>query len=58
VAADEGDRPHQQLIADVEGNFPELTLEVDRRLQLGDAVVVEWFRETHRHPVRWLLPMG
>ncbi len=32
----------RQLIADVEGNFPELTLEVGRRLQLGDTVVVEW----------------
>ena len=31
-----------QLIADVEGNFPELTLEVGRRLHLGDVVVVEW----------------
>ena len=32
----------RQLIADVEGNFPELTLEVGRRLHLGDVVVVEW----------------
>ena len=31
-----------RLIADVEGNFPELTLEVGRRLQLEDVVVVEW----------------
>jgi hypothetical protein len=31
-----------RLIADVEGNFPELTLEVGRRLQLDDVVVVEW----------------
>ena len=30
------------LIADVEGNFPELTLEVGRRLRLNDVVVVEW----------------
>lgn len=31
------------LIADVEGNFPELTLEVGRRLRLdGDIVVAEW----------------
>lgn len=30
------------LIAEVEGNFPELTLEVGRRLQLDDVVVVEW----------------
>jgi hypothetical protein len=32
----------RQLIADVEGNFPELTLEVGRRLRLDDVVVVEW----------------
>jgi hypothetical protein len=31
-----------RLVADVEGNFPELTLEVGRRVQLGDVVVVEW----------------
>jgi hypothetical protein len=31
-----------RLIADVEGNFPELTLEVGRRLRLGDELVVEW----------------
>ena len=31
-----------RLIADVEGNFPELTLEVGRRLHLDDIVVVEW----------------
>ena len=30
------------LIADVEGKFPELTLEVGRRLHLDDVVVVEW----------------
>ena len=30
------------LIAGVEGNFPELTLEVGRRLQLADVLVVEW----------------
>jgi hypothetical protein len=30
------------LIADVEGSFPELTLEVGRRLHLNDVVVVEW----------------
>ena len=29
----------RQLIAEVEGNFPELTLEIGRRLQLGDVVV-------------------
>lgn len=32
----------RQLIAEIEGNFPELTLEVGRRLQLGNVVVVEW----------------
>jgi hypothetical protein len=32
----------RRLIADVEGNFPGLTLEVGRRLQLSDVVVVEW----------------
>ena len=31
-----------QLVAAVEGNFPELTLEVGRRLQFDDGVVVEW----------------
>ena len=31
-----------KLVAEVEGNFPELTLEVGRRHQLGDVVVVEW----------------
>jgi hypothetical protein len=32
-----------RLIAEVEGNFPELTLEVGRRLHLdNDVVVVEW----------------
>ena len=30
------------LVASVEGNFPELTLEVGRRLHLDDVVVVEW----------------
>jgi hypothetical protein len=30
------------LVADVEGNFPELKLEVGRRLRLDDVVVVEW----------------
>ncbi len=30
------------LIGSVEGNFPELTLEVGRRLRLADVVVVEW----------------
>lgn len=30
------------LIAQVEGNFPELTLEVGRRLGLDDVVVAEW----------------
>lgn len=32
----------RDLIASVEGNFPELTLEVGRRLQLDDTIVVEW----------------
>jgi hypothetical protein len=32
----------RQLIAEVEGNFPELTLEVGRRHHLDDTVVVEW----------------
>ncbi len=31
-----------QLVANVEGNFPELTLEVGRRLELDDVIVVEW----------------
>ena len=31
-----------RLVAQVEGNFPELTLEVGRRLRLDDVVVVEW----------------
>jgi hypothetical protein len=31
-----------KLVADIEGNFPELTLEVGRRLRLDDVVVVEW----------------
>ena len=31
-----------KLIGSVEGNFPELTLEVGRRLLLDDVVVVEW----------------
>ena len=31
-----------KLVADVEGNFLELTLEVGRRLRLGDVIVVEW----------------
>lgn len=30
------------VIGQVEGNFPELTLEVGRRLALGDVIVVEW----------------
>ena len=32
----------RRLVAAVEGNFPELTLEVGRRLRVGDVVVVEW----------------
>jgi len=31
-----------KLVADVEGNFPELTLEVGRRLHLDNTIVVEW----------------
>jgi hypothetical protein len=31
-----------RLVAGVEGNFSELTLEVGRRLPLDDVVVVEW----------------
>ncbi|HEX3794647.1 MAG TPA: hypothetical protein VHV57_09115 [Acidimicrobiales bacterium] len=30
------------LVAAVEGNFPELTLQVGRRLRLDDVIVVEW----------------
>jgi hypothetical protein len=30
------------LVAQVEGNFPELTLEVGRRLNGADTIVVEW----------------
>ena len=32
----------RQLVADVEGNFPELTLEVGRRFLIDDVIVVEW----------------
>jgi hypothetical protein len=32
----------RQLVGDIEGNFPELTLEVGRRLKLDDVLVVEW----------------
>jgi hypothetical protein len=32
----------RKLIAEVEGNFPELTLEVGRRIQLGQVIVAEW----------------
>jgi hypothetical protein len=32
----------RKLIGDVEGNFPGLTLEVGRRLQWDDVIVVEW----------------
>jgi len=31
-----------ELVAQVEGNFPDLTLEVGRRLRMDDVVVVEW----------------
>jgi len=32
----------RQLVADVEGNFPELTLGIGRRFRIDDVVVVEW----------------
>jgi hypothetical protein len=32
----------RRLVAEVGGNFPELTLEVGRRHRLDDVVVVEW----------------
>jgi len=32
----------RELIANIEGNFETVTLEVGRRLRLGDVVVVEW----------------
>ena len=32
----------RKLIETVEGNFEEATLEVGRRLRLGDVIVVEW----------------
>ncbi len=32
----------KRLVAEVEGNFPELTLEVGRRLRIDDVIVVEW----------------
>ena len=32
----------RDLIGQVEGGFPELTLGVGRRLQIDDCVVVEW----------------
>ena len=32
----------RELIGSVEGNFEAVTLEVGRRLRLGDVVVVEW----------------
>jgi hypothetical protein len=32
----------RRLVADVEGNFPELTLGVGRRLGAEDTIVVEW----------------
>jgi hypothetical protein len=31
-----------ELVARVEGNFPELTLAVGRRIQLGNVVIAEW----------------
>ena len=32
----------RQLVEQVEGNFPELRLEVGRRLRAGDVIVAEW----------------
>jgi hypothetical protein len=32
----------RQLVAQVEGNFPELTLAVGRRMRTDDVIVVEW----------------
>jgi hypothetical protein len=32
----------RRLVAEVEGNFPELTLAVGRRLRVDDVLVVEW----------------
>ena len=32
----------RELIGSVEGNFEAVTLEVGRRLRLGDVIVVEW----------------
>ena len=32
----------RKLVTEVEGNFPELTLEVGRRLRLENVVVAEW----------------
>jgi len=32
----------RQLVAEVEGKFPELTLAVGRRLRVDDVIVVEW----------------
>jgi hypothetical protein len=42
VATDGRDRPLEPASRRRRGNFPELTLEVSRRLQLNDVVVVEW----------------
>ena len=33
---------HSPRSKDVEGNFPELTLEIGRRHRLGTTIVVEW----------------
>jgi len=32
----------RQLVADVEGHFPELTLGIGHRLRIDDIIVVEW----------------
>ena len=32
----------RHLVAEVEGNFPELTLGIGRRMRIDDVIVVEW----------------
>ena len=32
----------RHLVAEVEGNFPELTLGIGRRVRIDDVIVVEW----------------
>ena len=41
----------RQLVAEAEGNFPELTLEVGRRLQLDNVVVAEWTCDNGDGPI-------